>query len=154
MSTIEMRIEILWSVSNWFGQKVDTLQSAEHHAQKPFRTERAKLRQNCINCLCDKNVHKLLLLTYHVYHGTHGRELLTLSGKFPDCPETFKTGWKLSKLARIFPDCQESFQTGWKLSTLSRNFPDSLETFRAVCCMLSKQSELVMHIVCFFQHVY
>ena len=138
MSTIEMRIEILWSVSNWFGQKVDTLQSAEHHAQKPFRTERAKLRQNCINCLCDKNVHKLLLLTCHVYHGTHGRN-------FWHCLETFQTIrklsrllgnfealWKLSTLSRNFPDSPESFKTDRKHSGLSGNIPDYLETLQTV----------------------
>ena len=158
MSTIEMRIEILWSVSNWFGQKVDTLQSAEHHAQKPFRTERAKLRQNCINCLCNKNVHKLLLLTYHVYHETHGRnfwhcletfhtirklsrllgnfealwKLSTLSRNFPDWLETFKTYWKLSRLSGNFPDSPERFKTDRKHSGLSGNIPDYLETLQTV----------------------
>ena len=145
-------------MSNWFGQKVDTLQSAEHHAQKPFRTERAKLRQNCINCLCNKNVHKLLLLTCHVYHGTHGRnfwhcletfqtirklsrllgnfealwKLSTLSRNFPDWLETFKTYWKLSRLSVNFPDSPESFKTDRKHSGLSGNIPDYLETLQTV----------------------
>ena len=88
---------------------------------KAFRTER-------INYFCVKNgpyVHKFLLLTYHVYHGTRVRELLTLSGNFQDCPEIYQTVWKLFTLL-------ETFQTVWKLFRLRGNFPDCPKTFQTV----------------------
>ena len=103
-------------------------------------------------------MHKFLLLTCHVYYGTHGRELLTLSGSFQDCLEIFRlsrnsslcwklqrlcgnflhcleiflTGWKLSRLAENSQDCVETFHRVWKLFRLSGHFPDSPETFQTV----------------------
>ena len=88
-----------------------------------------KIRQKCVNKICNINVPKVQ--TWDVYHGTYSKKLLTLSGNFlrlsgyfPDCPETFQTLPKLSRMSRNFPDCPKTFQTVWKLSRAFGIFPD------------------------------
>ena len=53
-------------------------------------------------------------------------------GKFPDCLESFKTVWRVSKESGKFPDCMESFRTVWKVFRRSGKFPDGLESFQKV----------------------
>ena len=62
-----------------------------------------------------------------------------------DCPETFKTVRKFSRMSGNFPDCPETFalletlKSVQKLSRLSRNFPDSqihLLTYYFLCWCL------------------
>ena len=53
-------------------------------------------------------------------------------GNFPDCLESFKTVWKVSRQPGKFLDSDESFQTVTKVSGQSEKFPDSVESFRTV----------------------
>ena len=89
-----------------------------------------------------------------------------LVGNLPDCPTTFKTVWKLSRLSTklsrpsrnftnrpetfktvchlsrlsgILPDCPETFQTVWYISRLSGHFPCGPKIFHTVI-KLSKLS--------------
>ena len=83
-----------------------------------------KIRQKCVNKICNINVPKVQ--TWDVYHGTYSKKLLTLSGNF-------------LRLSGYFPDCPETFQTVQKLFRMSRNFPDSLvhsKTYSLLCWCL------------------
>ena len=52
--------------------------------------------------------------------------VLSNSGNFSDCPESFQKVWKLSGGQS---DSPESFQTVWKVSRQSEKFPCSLNSF-------------------------
>ena len=56
-----------------------------------------------------------------------------MSGKFPDCLESFHIGWKVSRWSVAFPYCLVNFLTVCKLSRLSINLPDFLESFLITC---------------------
>ena len=62
-----------------------------------------------------------------------------LSGKFPDCSETFQTVWKVSRQSGNFLHCPETFHTVKKISILYGNFADRLKTYQTVW-KLSEQS--------------